>query len=95
LTSAKTASGKTTIKGKLNSTPNFSFTVRFFSNPKGTDEGKVFISKKSVTTDSNGNASFTFSPAKAVSVGRVITATATDPGGNTSEFSAPSKVVAG
>jgi hypothetical protein len=95
LTSAKTASGKTTIKGKLNSTPNFSFTVRFFSNPKGTDEGKVFIGKKSGTTDANGNASFIFAPAKAVSVGRAITATATDPGGNTSEFSAPRAVVAG
>jgi hypothetical protein len=78
----------TTIKGKLNSTPNKTFTVQFFSNPSGANEGKKFIGSKSVTTGSAGTVSFTFSPANAVSAGQGITATATDPtAGNTSEFS--------
>ena len=92
LASAKTVSGKTTVTGKLNSTPGKTFKVQFYSNPSG-DEGKKFIGEKSVTTDaSTGNASFTFSPATAVPVGQTITATATDPGNNTSEFSAARKV---
>jgi hypothetical protein len=95
LSSAKTVSGKTTIKGTLAGTPGKSFTIEFFSNPSG-DEGKKFIGQKSVTTDASGNASFTFAPATAVSVGQTITATATNVTDgsphDTSEFSAPRKV---
>ena len=91
ITSAKN-SLTTTVRGKLNSTPGKSFTVQFFSNPSGADEGRVFIGQKSVTTGSLGNASFTFKSASKVAKGRTITATATDPAGNTSEFSAPKTV---
>jgi CSLREA domain-containing protein len=88
LTSATTSGGTTTIKGKLNSTPGKTFTLRFFSNPQGDPaEGKKYVGSKSVTTNSNGNDSFTFTPSHAVAVGQVITATATNPVGNTSEFS--------
>ena len=91
LASAKTVSGKTTVTGKLASTPSKTFKVQFYSNPSG-NEGKKFIVQKSVTTDGSGNASFTISPATTVSVGQTITATATDPGNNTSEFSAERNV---
>jgi hypothetical protein len=91
ITSAKNAT-TTTIAGKLNSTPGKTFQVQFFSNPSGADEGKVFIGSKSVTTGSLGNASFTFKSVSKVAKGRTITATATDPAGNTSEFSAPKTV---
>ncbi len=86
---ARTASGKTTIKGKLISTPNRTFLVQFFSNPSG-NEGQRFVGQTGVTTDASGNATFTFSPAQAVGVGRATTATATlsEVGGGTSEFSA-------
>ncbi len=84
--------GSTTVEGTLKSTPNRSFTIQFFSNPSGENEGKTFIGSKSVTTDSGGNISFTFTPAQAVAVGQSVTATATDSGGNTSEFSAPREV---
>ena len=94
LTSAKTASGKITIEGNLNSTPEKTFMLQFFSNPQGGDEGKTFIGQKSVTTNAKGNARFTFAFAKRVPAGRTITATATGPGGNTSEFSAPRALVA-
>jgi hypothetical protein len=93
LTSARTVSGKTTIKGRLNSTPNKRFSVQFFSNPSG-NEGKRFVGQKGVTTDGSGNATFSFSPAQPVGVGQTITATATPSGlgGSTSELSAPRKV---
>jgi hypothetical protein len=94
VTSAKTGGDKTTVSARLSSTPNRTFTVQFFSNPAGTDEGKKFLGQKSVTTDSSGNVSFAFSPAQKVGLGRTITATATSPAGNTSEFSAPRTVVA-
>jgi len=90
----KGASGTTTVRGTLNSTPDKTFNVQFFSNPEGTDEGKTLLGSKSVSTDGSGNVSFSFSTTKAIRLGQNITATATGPGGNTSEFSAPRKVVA-
>ena len=90
--SAKTGALKTTVSARLNSTPNRTFTVQFFSNPSGTDEGKQFLGQKSVTTDGSGNAVFSFTPAQKVGVGRTVTATATNPAGSTSEFSTPRTV---
>jgi CSLREA domain-containing protein len=91
--SAKTGALKTTVNARLNSTPNRTFTVQFFSNPAGGDEGKKFMGQKSVTTDGSGNVSFSFSPAQKVGLGRTVTATATNPAGSTSEFSAPRTIV--
>ncbi|MBL8206572.1 MAG: VCBS repeat-containing protein, partial [Blastocatellia bacterium] len=72
--------------GTLNSKPNTNYTIEFFSNTtchsSGNGEGEKFLQAISVTTDVQGNATF------AVPVGQNITATATDPAGNTSEFSA-------
>jgi len=93
VTSAKTGGDKTTINARLNSTPNRTFRVQFFSNPSGTDEGKKILGQKFVTTDGSGNATYSFSPAQKVALGRTITATATNPAGSTSEFSAPRTVV--
>src|SRR5207253_1041260 len=50
-------------------------------------EGQRFIGFSNVTTDSAGNASFSTTIGSVVPVG-FVTATATDPLGNTSEFSA-------
>jgi trimeric autotransporter adhesin len=94
VSSATTASGKITIEGNLNSTPEKTFVLQIFSNPPGGEEGKTFIGQRSVTTKANGNAPFTLSFAETVRAGRTVTATATGPGGNTSEFSAPRTVVA-
>jgi CSLREA domain-containing protein len=93
VSSARNASGKTTIKGTLSSTASKTYTVQFFSNPSGTNEGKVFIGQKSVSTDGTGEGSFTFVPSTKVSSGRSITATATRiTTGDTSEFSTPRTV---
>jgi CSLREA domain-containing protein len=96
ITSAKNTSTKTTIAGQLASTPNRGYTVEFYSNPSG-DEGKKCLGQKDVTTDSSGNASFTFSPASKVPAGQTVTATARSRNldrsfGDTSEFSAPKTV---
>jgi hypothetical protein len=96
LSSAKKgATGTTIVKGNLNSTPGKTFQLQFFSNPEGTDEGKTLLGSKSVTTDGTGNVTLTFSTTKAIRLGQNITATATNAStGDTSEFSAPRKVVA-
>ena len=89
LSSAKTVSGKATIQGKLDSVSNETYTIRFYSNPKDTNEGKKFVGEKSVTTSADGLRSFTFSPATSVAAGQAITATATrNSTHDTSEFSA-------
>jgi parallel beta-helix repeat protein len=91
ITSAPLANGTTTINGTLNSTPNAAFTVEFFSNAScnasGYGDGTTFLGSTNVGTDVSGNASFSF-PAVAPATQSVITTTATDPGGTTSEFSA-------
>ncbi len=96
LTSA--TSGSTTIEGTLNSTANTTFRLEFFSSsscdPSGNGEGETFPGFKDVTTDGSGNASFTANFVTTVTVGDVVTATATDPGNNTSEFSACQSVAA-
>jgi CSLREA domain-containing protein len=91
VTSAKASRRGTAIKGTLNSTPHTVFVVQLFSNPTGDAEGKTFIAETSVATDASGNASFTL---RAKRVSGVVTATATNfSSGDTSEFSAPKKVV--
>ena len=93
IASAVSSHGKATIKGKLNVKRNQSYVVRFFSNPKGADEGKKFIGQKKVKVGSSGKVSFTYAPSRKVRAGKAITATLTDAKGNTSEFSAPRTVV--
>ncbi|MGK7904369.1 MAG: S8 family serine peptidase [Hormoscilla sp.] len=91
LTSATSDTATTTIQGTLNSTGNTTFTLEFFANStldeSGYGEGETFLGSQEVTTDSNGNASFTANFSTSVPVGQFITATATDSDGNTSEFS--------
>lgn len=90
LTSVQTSGGITIIQGTLNSTANTAFNVEFFSNddcdPSGFGEGQTFIGSATVTTDGACNASFTVSLPGTIG-SKAVTATATDPNGNTSEFS--------
>jgi len=85
--------GTTDIAGRLNSTPNTDFTIRFFSSQaadeSGNGEGETFLKAIQVTTNINGNRSFSFTTDRgAVSEGQFITATATrNSTGDTSEFS--------
>ena len=93
LTAANSAGGNTNIQGTLNSTPNTTFKLNFFSNdacnPTGFGEGQTFLDSFQVTTDASGNAVFNaLLSGITVPPGAVITGTATDPKNNTSEFSA-------
>ena len=59
------------------------------------EEAAAFIRERSVSTNARGNTgTFTVTLASPVAVGENITVTATGPGGNTSEFSAPRTVTA-
>jgi parallel beta-helix repeat protein len=92
LTSATSGGGNTTVQGNLNSAANTTFRVEFFDNtqcdPFGNGEGEIFIGSTDVITDGNCNGTIDVTFPVAVVAGHVITATATDPNNNTSEFSA-------
>lgn len=92
LTSVTSSSNSTTIQGTLKSIPSTTFDVDFYSNAavdaSGNGEGAQFFGTTSVNTDGNGDANINVTFPIGLAAGRVITATATDPNGNTSEFSA-------
>ncbi len=92
ITSVTINNDGTTIHGSLNSTPNTNFTIEFFystsQDPTGYGEGEHYLGSHPVTTDDTGNTTFSVTfPTQAPS-GFWISATATDPNNNTSEFSA-------
>lgn len=87
----------TVISGALNSATNETFRIELFDNdipnPSGYGEGQRFLTAFSVITDTNGDASFSFTNPTALPLSHWITATATDTNGNTSEFSFARQVV--
>lgn len=97
ITSASALIGKTKIEGTLNSTALTSFTLDFYANtagdPSGYGEGETYLGAATVMTDASGHASISVIVPTATTSGQIITATATDPDGNTSEFSGQSPPV--
>ena len=94
ITSAVSSGGDTTIVGSLNSTASTTFTIDFYSNtsclgrPQGFIQGRTYLGSTEVTTNGSGNAAIdVVLDGVTLEVGDVVTATATDPNGNTSEFS--------
>ena len=90
-TSNGVAGGGVNVQGTLNSSANTTFTLEFFSNascdPSGNGEGRTFLGSAPVTTNGAGNVTFNVNVTGSAVVGETITATATNPQGNTSEFS--------
>lgn len=87
-----TASGSSTfVRGTLNSTPNTTFQIDFYNsptaNPSGFGEGKTYLGSSSITTDATGKKNFYVSFAMTIPANSQVSATATDPADNTSEFS--------
>jgi CSLREA domain-containing protein len=86
------APGLATISGTLDSAANTSYTLELFASTTGDSsgfgEGQRFLGRSAVTTNGSGQAVYTLSFPASIAVGEIITATATDPNGNTSEFSA-------
>jgi IPT/TIG domain/S-layer homology domain len=81
----------THVVGTLDSTPSTSFDVDFYhgcnDRPQEPAEGRFYMESRVVTTNAAGHAAFDFVLADNISAGETVTATATDPDGNTSEFS--------
>ncbi len=92
ISTAASVSGQLALAGTLQSTPNTTFRVEFFTNAaidaSGYGEGQTYLGYIMVTTNANGLASYVTTLPTFVPAGQFITATATDPAGNTSEFSA-------
>jgi hypothetical protein len=80
----------TVVTGTLNSLANTTYTLDFFANESpdssGYGEGQTYLGSTTATTDSSGNATFSVTFNLPFSPTQFITATATDPAGNTSEF---------
>jgi hypothetical protein len=92
LNSASEDGSNLTVGGTLHSTANSTFNLDFFVNSvcdaSGAGQGKSFLGSTSASTDSSGDATFTAVLPANPSEGLIATATATDPSGNTSGFSA-------
>ncbi|MCI0399218.1 MAG: hypothetical protein L0332_18805 [Chloroflexi bacterium] len=86
------ATGSLVITGTLHSQPNTQYTIDFYRSnncdPSGYGEGQEHLAGGTATTNGSGQVNFVANPAVSVALGDSITATATDPNGNTSEFSA-------
>jgi hypothetical protein len=97
LTGATLAPTGLSVSGNLSGcTPDTTFTMQFYGNPGSASppEGQDYLGSATVTTDVTGNGFFTSVVVNAPPAGdALITATATDPAGNTSEFSAAVSLV--
>lgn len=88
----------TGIRGTLDASAGSAFLLQFFANPandaSGYGEGQIYLGDASVITSGSCMTSFLVKLPVSLPPGYAITATATDPAGNTSEFSS-GVVVAG
>jgi CSLREA domain-containing protein len=96
---AITGSGSTrNVEGELQSAASLTYVIDFYRNdavdPSGFGEGQTPLGSMNVQTNAQGHATFSF-PLDNNASGQYITATATDPAGNTSEFSMASGIVPG
>ena len=84
------------VEGSLTSNLNTDYVLNFYSNAEvdvsGFGEGETWLGSLNVQTNAQSTVDFSFS-LDASALGRFITATATDPSGNTSEFSLASAIV--
>jgi Ca2+-binding RTX toxin-like protein len=92
LTSAITNGTTTTVTGTLTGAAKTAYRVEFFAtptaDPSGHGQGQTYLGFGTVTTNAKGTASFTITLTGTIAPGQYITATATDPKDNTSEFAA-------
>lgn len=86
-----TTPGSLTVRGRLNSHASTQYIIDIYRNaacdPSGYGEGQQYLTALTATANSAGDAEFDIT-LTGVASGDRITATATDPDGNTSEFSA-------
>jgi hypothetical protein len=98
ITSAVSSSSATTITGTVSGPANSLLRVELFVNPaadpSGYGQGKTFLNFVVVAINGSGQGSFSYTTTTQIAPGQVITATATDASGNTSEFSKDATVIA-
>lgn len=86
-----TAGAPVVIEGTLNSVASSAFTLDFYvsssCDQSGFGEGASLLGSTQVNTDASGNSNFNVQFPVSIPTGSVVTATATDSNGNTSEFS--------
>ena len=91
LTDAQSSNGSTTIYGQLTSAGNTQYRIEFFLNdaadPSGFGEAQILIGSTTVGVHGGGTASFTATFPLSATFTQFVTATATDPDNNSSEFS--------
>ncbi len=91
LTQAAYTATTTEVIGTLNASASTTYLVQFFASatadPSGYGQGQKYLGSTTVTTGADYNASFDTVLNTPTPAGWVISATATDPLGNTSEFS--------
>jgi hypothetical protein len=93
ITSVTPNASTTTIQGILNSTASTMFEIDLYATaacinrPQGYVEGEIYLGGFQVTTDGSCNTTFSHDVPVVLQPGQIVTATATDPGGSTSEFS--------
>jgi hypothetical protein len=92
ITSVVPGASTTHVEGLLNSKSSTTFDIDLFSaacQPRPHDfvQGETFLGTLQVTTDVNADASFATDVPFVLGPNDIVTATATDPNGNTSEFS--------
>ncbi len=84
--------GYTFISGEMDSAPSTSFGLEFFysdaADPSGYGQGRHYLGWAAVSTDGTGWTSFAITLPATIPAASYVAATATDPAGNTSEFSA-------
>lgn len=93
ITSVTRSAGSTTVAGGLNSAPSSSFTLQFFANSSAPAAPQTLLGTETVNTNSFGDAPFSFTFPIPTSPDQFITATATSPGNDTSEFFPPDGTV--
>jgi hypothetical protein len=91
LSAASISGGQVFVSGDLDSMPNTLYRIEWFANtvcdPSGYGEGRVPLGGSGYMTDGSGHVAFTGVMLPIPTGYSIITATATDPPGNTSEFS--------
>ena len=86
-------SSGTHVQGVLHSTPSTTFDLDFYANdaciphPHDFLQGRTYLGSGQVTTNASGTGSFSIDVPGTIQTGERTSATATDPNGNTSEFS--------
>jgi titin len=86
---AKVSKGFTIVRATLNSIPNTTFTIQFYldptPDPSGYGQGTTLLGTATLLTTGTGKGSTSLTVA-GVLTGQYVTATATAPSGDTSEF---------